>query len=69
LADLQSEVTQVIDNFQIEIMRQFQIQQGSIENLLGKYMEEPEPGQDEEPIPNKYFQDDDLGDEQQGEEE
>ena len=62
-------MTQVIDNFQIEIMRQFQIQQGSIENLLGKYMEEPERGQDEEAIPNKYFQDDDLGDEQQGEEE
>jgi len=31
---LQEDVYGMIDNFQLEVLRQFQIQQGSIENLI-----------------------------------
>ena len=69
----------MIDDFQIEIIRQFQIQQGSLETLLHQYMIDDEAilqADQEKQMPNRYLQGDgtdgtvgSLYSEQQGDDE
>jgi len=37
LGGLKEEIDQMIDNFQVEIVRQFQIQRGSVSNIIEQY--------------------------------
>ena len=48
----------MIDNFQLEMIRQFQIQRGSVENLLNTYMIDEETH-----LQDKYFEGDQEEDE------
>lgn len=45
---LKLEIDEMVDNFQIEIVRQFQIQSGTLQNLMSKYMIDEETYNDTE---------------------
>ena len=58
LQGLKEELDEQIDNFQLEMIRQFQIQRGTMENLLNDYMiDEDSFTQDQ--MDEKYFDSDD----------
>ena len=58
LQGLKEELDEQIDNFQLEMIRQFQIQRGTMENLLNDYMiDEDSFTQDQ--MDEKYLDSDD----------
>lgn len=70
---LASEVDQMLDNMQLDMIRQFQIQNDGINNLLSKYMiDEESLLQRDKPLNQKYFNmsaEDEQMDEDESEEE
>ena len=57
LDKLRSDVDEMLTNMQLDTIRQFQIQRGTIKNLLDKYMIDEESVLQEQPLGNKYFED------------
>ena len=58
LNKLQDEVNEMIDDFQLEVIRQFQIQQGTLENLIQQYMIDEETllqSELEKEMPSRYL--------------
>ena len=58
LNKLRDEVNDMIDDFQLEVIRQFQIQQGTLENLIQQYMIDEETllqSELEKEMPSRYL--------------
>ena len=58
LNKLRDEVSEMIDDFQLEVIRQFQIQQGTLENLIQQYMIDEETllqSELEKEMPSRYL--------------
>ena len=59
--ELKQDVGSMLDAMQLEVIRQFQIQRGTVNNLLNQYMiDEQTVLQDDMPIGNKYLQNDNM---------
>ena len=65
--ELKQDVGSMLDAMQLEVIRQFQIQRGTVNNLLNQYMiDEQTVLQEDMPIGNKYLQNDNMSVERAG---
>ena len=59
LGILKQDLDEMVDNFQLEMIRQFQIQRGTVENLLNDYMIDEDSFLQEEVLDDKYLDSED----------